>query len=297
MSEDAVERAALLLLTLGPAEAAEVLKNLGPKEVQKLGTVMAALPAKPREEVEPVLDEAIEYVQRGAPIEPDPEQIREMLTQALGDDKASHIIARIMQGSDTAAIESLKWLDPATAADLIKNEHPQIIATILVHLEFDQAAEILKHFPERLRNEVILRIATLEGVQPLALKELNEALGNLLANAASSTKSKAMGGVRHVAEILNFAGAQLENEVIEAVREYDPDLAQKILDEMFVFENLIDMDDRSLQTVLREDLEAKGPVRVSEVEAAQKEILKIVRRLAEEGQIVLPGKGGEEGFV
>lgn len=164
MSEDAVERAALLLLTLGPAEAAEVLKNLGPKEVQKLGTVMAALPAKPREEVEPVLDEAIEYVQRGAPIEPDPEQIREMLTQVLGDDKASHIIARIMQGSDTAAIESLKWLDPATAADLIKNEHPQIIATILVHLEFDQAAEILKHFPERLRNEVILRIATLEGV-------------------------------------------------------------------------------------------------------------------------------------
>ncbi|MBI5781099.1 MAG: flagellar motor switch protein FliG [Rhodocyclales bacterium] len=332
MSEDAVQRAALLLLTLGPAEAAEVLKNLGPKEVQKLGTVMASLPAKPREAVEPVLDEAIQYVQRGAPIEPDPEKIREMLTQALGDDKASHIIARIMQGSDTAAIESLKWLDPATAADLIKNEHPQIIATILVHLEFDQAAEILRHFPERLRNEVILRIATLEGVQPLALKELNEALGNLLANAASTTKSKAMGGVRHVAEILNFTGAQLENEVIEAVREYDPELAQKILDEMFVFENLIDMDDRSLQTVLREvqndqlvialkgasqqlrekifknmsqraaemlreDLEAKGPVRVSEVEAAQKEILKIVRRLAEEGQVVLPGKGGEEGFV
>lgn len=324
----AIEKAATLLVTLGPAEAAAVLKHLGPREVQTLGMAMATLPPKPREEVEALLDEAIEHFKKGAPIEPDPEQIRQMLTQALGDDKASHIIGKILQGSDTGAIESLKWLDPGTAADLIKNEHPQIIATILVHLDYDFAGEILKRFPERLRNDVILRIATLEGVQPQALKELNEALSELLANASSS----ATGGVRHVAEILNFVGAQIETEVLDAVREYDPDLAQRIMDEMFVFDNLLEMDDRSIQTLLREvandqlvlalkgaspelrekifknmsqraaemlreDLESRGPVRVSEVEAAQKEILKVVRRLAEEGQIMLPSKGGEEGFL
>lgn len=328
----ALEKAATLLVTLGPVEAAAVLKHLGPREVQSLGMVMASLAPKPREEVEALLDEAIAHFQKGAPIEPDPEQIRQMLTQALGDDKASHILSKILQGSDTGAIESLKWLDPGTAADLIKNEHPQIIATILVHLDYDFAGEILKRFPERLRNDVILRIATLEGVQPQALKELNEALSELLANASSGTKGKAAGGVRHVAEILNFVGAQIETEVLDAVREYDPDLAQRIMDEMFVFDNLLDMDDRSIQTLLREvandqlvlalkgaspelrekifknmsqraaemlreDLESRGPVRVSEVEAAQKEILKVVRRLAEEGQVMLPSKGGEEGFL
>ncbi len=331
-NKQAVEKAALLLLTLGPTEAAAVLKHLGPREVQSLGLTMAALPPKPREEVEALLDEAIEHFKKGAPIEPDPEQIRQMLTQALGDDKASHIIGKILQGSDTAAIESLKWLDPGTAADLIKNEHPQIIATILVHLDFDFAAEILKRFPERLRNDVILRIATLESVQPLALKELNEALSELLANATTGAKGKIAGGARTVAEILNFVGSQIETEVLDAIREYDPDLAQRIMDEMFVFDNLLEMDDRSVQTLLREvsndqlvialkgasaelrekifknmsqraaemlreDLESRGPVKVSEVEAAQKEILKIVRRLAEEGQVMLPSKGGEEGFL
>ncbi len=331
-NKQAVEKAALLLLTLGPSEAAAVLKHLGPREVQSLGLTMAALPPKPREEVEALLDEAIEHFKKGAPIEPDPEQIRQMLTQALGDDKASHIIGKILQGSDTAAIESLKWLDPGTAADLIKNEHPQIIATILVHLDFDFAAEILKRFPERLRNDVILRIATLESVQPLALKELNEALSELLANATTGAKGKIAGGARTVAEILNFVGSQIETEVLDAIREYDPDLAQRIMDEMFVFDNLLEMDDRSVQTLLREvsndqlvialkgasaelrekifknmsqraaemlreDLESRGPVKVSEVEAAQKEILKIVRRLAEEGQVMLPSKGGEEGFL
>jgi flagellar motor switch protein FliG len=236
-----------------------------------------------------------------------------------------------MQGSDTAGIESLKWMDAATAADLIRNEHPQIIATILVHLEFDQAGEILKQFTDRLRNDVLLRIATLDGVQPVALRELNEALTRML-SGTSSIKKAAMGGVRHAAEILNFVGAAAETAVLDNVREYDPDLAQKILDEMFVFENIMDIDDRGIQTLLREvqsdslvtalkgaapdlrekifknmsqraaemlreDLEAKGPVRLSEVEAEQKEILKTVRRLAEEGQIMLGGKGGDDAFI
>jgi flagellar motor switch protein FliG len=329
--EEGTEKGALLLLTLGSDEAAEVLKFLGPKEVQKLGMAMASLPAQQRTHVEEVLDELEAHYGKGAPVEADEAQIRDMLTKALGDERAGHIIARVLQGSDTAGIESLKWMDSATAADLIKNEHPQIIATILVHLEFDQAGEILKQFPDRLRNDVILRIATLDGVQPTALKELNEALNRMLAGA-SSVKKASMGGVRHAAEILNFVGAAAETAVLDNVREYDPDLAQKILDEMFVFENIMDIDDRGIQTLLREvqsdslvtalkgaapelrekifknmsqragemlreDLEAKGPVRLSEVEAEQKEILKIVRRLAEEGQIMLGGKGGDDAFV
>jgi flagellar motor switch protein FliG len=223
-------------------------------------------------------------------------------------------------------------MDPVTAADLIRNEHPQIIATILVHLEFDHAGEILKLFTERLRNDVILRIATLDGVQPTALRELNEALTRVLSGAAANTKKTAMGGVRHAAEILNFVGQAAETAIIDNVREYDADLAQKILDEMFVFENLLDVDDRGIQLLLREiqsdslivalkgappelrekifknmsqraaemlreDLEAKGPVRLSEVENEQKEILKIARRLAEEGQIQLGGGGEGDAFV
>lgn len=329
--EEGIDKSALLLLTLGPNEASEVLKHLGPREVQKLGMAMASMPPQPRSKVEAVLDELEAHYAKGAPIEANEAHIREMLTKALGDDRAAHILARIMNGSDTAGIESLKWMDAATAADLIRNEHPQIIATILVHLEFDQAGEILKHFSDRLRNDVILRIATLDGVQPIALRELNDTLTQMLAGATTSKKA-AMGGVRHAAEILNFVGAAQETAMLDNVREYDPDLAQKIIDEMFVFENIMDIDNRGIQTLLREvqsdslvialkgaapelrekifqnmsqraaemlreDLEAKGPVRLSEVEAEQKEILKTVRRLAEEGQIMLGGKGSDDAFV
>ncbi len=329
--ENGIEKSALLLLTLGSDAASEVLKHLGPREVQKLGVAMANMPPQPRERVEKVIAEVETKFSEGAPIEPNEDEIRAMLTKALGDERASHIIARIMNGSDTAGIESLKWLDAGTAADLIKNEHPQIIATILVHLEFDQAGEILKLFPERLRNDVVLRIATLDGVQPIAIKELNDSLTSMLAGAAS-VKKASMGGVRHAADILNFIGAAAETAVLDSVREYDAELAQRIVDEMFVFENIMDIDDRGIQTMLREvqsdslvialkgaapelrekifknmsqragemlreDLEAKGPVRLSEVEAEQKEILKTVRRLAEEGQIMLGGKGGDDAFV
>ena len=330
-SDDGLERSALLLMTLGTDEAAEVLKMLGPREVQKLGAAMAAMPSQGRDKVEAVLDLLDAHALKGKPVEADHEQIKAMLTKALGDERAGHLISRVLQGSDTAGIESLKWMDAATAADLIKNEHPQIIATILVHLEYDQAGEILKNFPDRLRNDVVLRIATLDGVQPAALKELNDALTRML-SGATNVKKAAMGGIRHAAEILNFVGSAAETATIDNVREYDPDLAQKILDEMFVFENLMDVDDRGIQSVLREvqsdsliialkgappelrekifknmsqraaemlrdDLESKGPVRLSEVEAEQKESLKIVRRLAEEGTLVLGGKGGDDAFL
>lgn len=327
-NEDGIMKSAMLLLTLGEDEAAEVLKHLGPREVQKLGAAMASLKSVPRDKVEAVVDEFYEETQRGAPVTADEEYIRGMLTKALGDDRAANLISRILQGGDTAGIESLKWMDAATVAELIKNEHPQIIATIMVHLEFDHAGEILKHFTDRLRNDVLLRIATLDGVQPTALQELNDALTRILSGSANIKKT-AMGGVRTAAEILNFVGTAHETAIIDNVREYDPDLAQKIIDEMFVFENLIDVDDRGVQLLLREiqseslilalkganeamrekvfknmsqraaemlreDLESKGPVRLSEVEREQKEILKIARRLADEGQIQLGGKGEDE---
>jgi flagellar motor switch protein FliG len=330
--DEGIEKSAMLLLSLGEDEAAEILKHLGPREVQKLGHAMAQMKAVPRDKIEPVLDELESHTAKGSPVSVDEGMIRSMLTKALGDDRAANLISRILQGGDTAGIESLKWMDAATVAELIKNEHPQIIATILVHLEFDHAGDILKHFSERLRNDVVLRIATLDGVQPEALRELNDALKRLLAGAPGNTTTTAMGGIRHAAEILNFVGQAAETSIVDNVREYDPDLAQKILDEMFVFENLLDVDDRGIQLLLREiqsdslilalkgsspelrdkifknmsqraaemlkeDLEAKGPVRLSEVEAEQKEILKIARRLADEGQIVLGGKGGEDQMI
>lgn len=328
-ADDGVEKSAILLLSLGEEHAAEVLKQLGPKEVQKLGHAMALLKSVPRTRVEEVLSEFQSTAREATAVYVDTDAyIRSVLTKALGDDKASNLISRILQGGDTAGIEGLKWMDAPTAADLIKNEHPQIIATILVHLEPDQGSEILNHFTERLRNDVVLRIATLEGIQPSALKELNDVMLRLLSGSANIKKA-AMGGVRTVAEILNFIGTANETSVVDSIREYDPELAQKILDEMFVFENLLDIDDRGIQLLLREiqsdslilalkgateplrekifknmsqraaemlreDLESRGPVRLSEVEGEQKEILKIVRRLADEGQIVLGGAGGEQ---
>jgi flagellar motor switch protein FliG len=327
-ADEGMNKAALLLLSLGPDEAAEVLKHMSPREVQKLGMAMTKLQPQPREVIEALINEVAIYVVKASPVQADDDKIRQMLTLALGDERAANLLSRVLQGSDTAGIESLKWMDAGTAADLIKNEHPQIIATILVHLEFDHAGEILKHFTERQRNDVLLRIATLDGVQPGALKELNEALTRVL-SGSTQLKKTAIGGVRHAAEILNFVGSTAETAILDNVREYDPDLAQRILDEMFVFDNLIDVDDRGIQTILREvqsdqliialkgaspdmrekvfknmsqraaeslreDLDSKGPVRLSEVESAQKEILKVARRLAEEGQIVIGGKGGDD---
>ena len=330
MAADAdIEKTAILLITLGADHASEVLKHLGPKEVQKLGHAMAALHSVPRTKVAEVIAEFQQKAAESAAVNIDTDAyVRSVMTKALGDDKAANLLSRILQSSDTNGIESLKWMDAPTVADLIRNEHPQIIATILVHLAHDHASDILNQFTDRLRNDVVLRIATLEGIQPEALKELNDVMLRLLSGSANIKKS-AMGGIRSVAEILNYMGTANETTVLDSIREYDPDLAQRILDEMFVFENLLDLDDRGVQLLLREiqsdslilamkgaseplrekifknmsqrasemlreDLESRGPVRLSEVEGEQKEILKIVRRLADEGQIVLGGAGGEE---
>jgi flagellar motor switch protein FliG len=328
MDDEGLERGAILLLSLGEEGASEVFKHLGPREVQKLGAAMSNLKNVTREKVEQVLSAFRTRAEEKSPLGLNSrEYLRTVLTNALGDDKAGNLIDRIMVGGDTSGIEGLKWMDSVAVAELIANEHPQIIATILVHLDRDQASEVLKQLSERVRNDVVLRIATLDGIQPSALRELNDVLTKLL-SGNNNLKKSPMGGVRAAAEILNFMSGTIEGTVMESVKEYDADLAQKILDEMFVFQNILDIDDRGIQLLMREiqseslivalkgsseelrekifknmsqraaemlrdDLDAKGPVRLSEVEAEQKEILKVVRRLAEEGQIVLGGKGDD----
>lgn len=331
MSESGVNRSAILLFSLGQEAAVEVFKYLGPKEVQKISLAMAAINNLSHDQIDQVIGQFREECTMRASIGASDEYLRNVLIEALGPDKAANLLDKIMQGNDHSGIESLKWMDPSSASDLIRNEHPQIIATILVHLDPDLSSSILSFFPDRLRNEVLIRTATLEGVQPQALRELNDVLTQLL-SGSDRVKKSAAGGIALTAEILNFMGTNVESSALNYIREYDPELAQRIQDKMFVFENLLDIDDRSVQTILREvqtdslvialkgtsqdlkdkifhnmsqraaemlkdDLEAKGPVKLSEVEAEQKEILKIVRKLADDGQIVLGSKSGEEGLV
>ena len=327
-----IQNAAVLMLALGEEGAAEVMKYLGPREVQKLGEAMTSMKAIPQERVAQVLNEFSEVAASNSTLGLDSDEyIRSVLTKALGDDKASSLINRILGGTgDASGIESLKWMDGESVADLIHNEHPQTIATILVHLESDQACEILGFFTERLRNDVLLRIATLNGVQPTALRELNDVLAKLLSGGGAA-KKQSMGGTRVAADILNYMSGNNESSAMEYLKNYDPDMAQKIMDEMFVFENVLEIDDRGIQLILREvqsdslivalkganeelrekifknmsqraaemmreDLESKGPVKLSEVEAQQREILTVIRRLADEGQLTLGAKG-EEAYV
>ncbi|MFC7410967.1 MULTISPECIES: flagellar motor switch protein FliG [Hydrogenophaga] len=330
-TEQGLQDAAIFLMSLGEEEAAEVFKHLSPKEVQRLGETIARMRAVTKEKVDQVIEKFThEAASQSLLVSDTDNYVRSVLRRALGDDKASLLIDRILQGGDVSGIESLKWMDPASVAELLRNEHPQILAAILVHLDFEQSAGVLKNFTERMRNEVMLRIATLEGIQPAALKDLNEVLYKVLAGGDKIRKSS-LGGVKAAAEIINLMGTSLEASVIDSIRENDGDLAQKIMDKMFTFEDLLKLDNKAIQLVLkevssdtlvialkgasaelkekiltnmssraaeslREDLETRGPVRLSEVEAQQKDILKLVRRLSDEGQIMLAG-GGDDSFV
>ena len=329
---DGLQDAAILMMSLGEEEAAQVFKHLSPKEVQKLGEAIAKTKVVTRERVDEVVDRFTGIAAAHSLLVSDSgDYVRSVLKRALGDDKATLLIDRILQGGDVSGIESLKWMDPQSVAELLRNEHPQIVAAILVHLDFDQAADVMKHFTERQRSEVMLRVATMEGIQPSALKDLNEVLFHVLAGGDKVRKSS-LGGIKTAAEMINLMGSAIEGTVIESIRNHDPDLAQKIMDKMFVFDDVMKLDDKAIQMVLkevasdvlivalkgaqpelkekflanmssraaetlREDLESRGPMRLSEVEAQQKEILKIVRRLADEGTIVIGGGGGDDAMV
>jgi len=242
--EEGLENAAILLMSLGEFEAAEVFKHLSPKEVQRLGETIARMKAVSRERVDAVIDDFDRLASSESLLVADSnEYVKAVLRKALGEDKANLLIDRILQGSDVTGIESLKWMDPQSVAELLRNEHPQIVAAILVHLEFDQAADVLKLFTERQRNEVMVRIATLDGIQPTALRDLNEVMSKVL-SGGDRTKKSSLGGVKAAAEILNMLGTAVETAVLDFVREADNDLAQKIMDNMFTFDDVEKIDDR-----------------------------------------------------
>jgi len=329
--DDGLESAAILLMTLGEEQAAEVFRHLAPRDVQRLGETITRMKVVPRERVDAVMARFEKQAGSDSALVADNNAyVKSVLRRALGEDKAALLIDRIVQGSDVAGIDNLKWMDPAAVAELMRNEHPQIVAAILVHLDAEQTAAVLRLFGDRQRNEVMVRIATLDGIQPAALQDLNEVMSQVLAGGQRARRAS-LGGAKIAAEILNMMGGAIETSVLDFVREADNDLAQRILDNMFVFDDLEKVDDKGIQALmrevqseslvialkgatpalrekiyknmstraaetLREDLESRGPVRLSEVEAEQKEMLKIVRRLADEGQIVLGG-GGDDDFV
>ena len=329
--DSGAEDAAILLMSLGEEGAAAVFKHLSPKEVQKVGETIARMRSVPRDRVDGVLERfGTLAASQSMLVADNDEYVRSVLRKALGDEKAELLLDRIMQSGDVSGIESLKWMEPNAVAELLRNEHPQIAAAILVHLDFDQASAVLKCFAERQRNVVLLRVATLDGIQPSALKDLNDVMSRVIAGGDRLRKS-ALGGVKTAAEIINLLGASVETSVLDFMRDADNELAQRIMDNMFSFDDLVKIDDKGIQALLkeiqteslvialkgatpelrekifanmstraaetlREDLESRGPVRVSEVEAEQKELLKVVRRLADEGQIVIGG-GGDDEFV
>jgi flagellar motor switch protein FliG len=317
-------------MSLGEEDAAEVFRHLAPKEVQRLGETIAKMKSVSHEKVDGVLERFTMVASEHSILVADnDEYVRSVLRKALGDDKANLLIDRILQGSDISGIESLKWMDASSVAELLRNEHPQIVAAILVHLDHDQASSVLKCFPDRQRNEVLVRVATLDGIQPAALKDLNEVMSKVLAGGDKMRKAS-LGGVKAAAEIINLLGSAVETAVLDFIREADNELAQKIMDNMFTFDDLDKLDDKGFQALLkevqseslvialkahaelrerifknmstraaetlREDLESRGPVRLSEVESEQKEMLKTVRRLVDEGQIVM-ATGASDEFV
>lgn len=334
MAEGAVklkgtDRAAIFLLSLGDDVASSVLKHMTPKEVQKLGMAMASQSNVTSDTIKGVMENFVETYEQQTAIGVGAEDyIRNMLVKALGNEKAEGMIDRVLHGANTRGLEALKWMDPRAVADVIGIEHPQIIAIVLSYLEPDQAAEVLGILDSKLRTDVVLRMATLEGIQPSALNELNDVLERNF-SSSGGTKSSRVGGVKVTANILNLMDASMENEIIESVKSVDESLAQQIEDLMFVFDDLVGLDDRSMQTLLREvstdtlvialkgaeenlkdkifanmskraaemlrdDLEVRGPVKVSEMEGAQKEILLVARKLSEAGEISLGGQGGEQ---
>lgn len=321
-----VEQAAILLMTLGETDAAEVLKHMGPKEVQRVGAAMSTLANIEQDQVHTVMANFMEQVRdlTGLGVGAD-NYIRNMLVTALGEDKANGLIDRILLGGNTTGLDTLKWMEPRSVADIIRNEHPQIQAIVIAYLDSDQSAEIMTYFSDTVRLDIMMRVSSLDTIQPSALQELNDILEKQFSgNAGSQTTT--MGGYKCAAEIVNNLDSGIASELLESIKEMDEDTGNQIQDLMFVFDNLRDVDDRGIQALLREvssellilalkgadndlqekifsnmssraaellrdDLETKGPVKVSEVEGAQKEILVIARRMADAGEIALGGSG------
>lgn len=324
-----VDRAAIFLLSLGEEAASEVLRYIGPKEVHKISTAMANMSKISREQVNEILVEFNEIVGNETALGVgNKDYLKKVLVKALGEDRAGSIIDRVLMGENVSGLEQLKWMDPRAITEIIKLEHPQIISVVLSYLDSELSAEVLSLLPENVRADIVMRIATLDRLQPSALLELNRVIEKQFAGN-DHVKSSSVGGIKTAAEMLNMMDPSTEALIIDQVSEVDAEMAENIQDLMFVFDDLSNVDDRGIQMLLREissetlvialkgsddaiknkvfnnmskrasemlreDLEAKGPVRLSDVEAAQKEILTVARRMEESGEISLSGKSAEE---
>jgi flagellar motor switch protein FliG len=329
LDEAGLEDSAILLMSLGEEEAAAVFRHLSPREVQSLGATIARMTSVPKDRLDAVLAKFTTLAQgRSALVADTGSYVKNVLRKALDEDKANLLIDRILQNGDISGIEGLKWMDSASIGEMLRHEHPQIVAAVLVHLDTEQASAVLKTFGERQRNEVLVRIATLDGIQPSALKDLSEVMGRMV-SGGEQARMAPLGGVKTAAEMINLMGTAIETAALDYIRETDNDLAQRVMDNLFTFDDLMNVDDRGIQALLkevqseslvialkgakpelrervmknmstraaetlREELDARGPVRVAEVEAEQKELLKVVRRLAEEGQLVIGGGSGDD---
>lgn len=329
LSLTGTQKSAILMMLLGEDGAAEILRNLSPKEAQSLGSAMYSVKDIDQETVNHVLNEFLSIVRQQTGLGfGSGNYIKNVFTKALGDDKAESVLTRITPSSSEKPIELLEWMDARSIAELISAEHTQIISLVLSYLEYDLAAEVLSLLPVELQPEIVTRIATLETVQPDALRNLQEVLQKKF-KENSSVKATKIGGVEAAAKIMNFSDTAIEKKILETIKENDGDLLLAIQDRMFIFDNLILSDERALQTLLREieeevlalalkgsdevlrdkllscmskraasnikdEIEVMGPVRLSEVQEAQKTIVSVARKLSDEGKIVLAGSGGEE---
>lgn len=318
-----IERSAVLLLSIGEDDAGEIMRHMSPKEVQAVGEAMATIGGVNKDQVSEILDEFAESIGEHTSLGVGSEDyLRNVLTNALGGDKAEALLDRILMGRNSKGLDALKWMEPRAVADIIRLEHPQIISIVLSYLEADRAADVLSALPENMRVDVVMRIASLDGIQPSAINELDDMLEQQFSGNSENIKTSSVGGLKAAANLMNYLEPGVENEIMEIVKEADMEMAEGIQDLMFVFDNLVDIDDRGIQALMREtqseilitalkgadssvkdkilknmskraaemledDLENKGPVKLSEVENAQKEILAIARRMADAGEINL----------
>ena len=322
------DRAAVLLLLLGEQEAANIIKYMDPKEVQRIGAAMVSAADMSQEAVNFVLDEFVSTLKNQSSLGlGTSDYVEDVLRRALGEDKAASVMGRILPGQASKGLDILKWMDARAIADMVRNEHPQVIAIILSVLEFEVAADVLQFLPQAVRPEIMQRVAALETVQPAAMLELESIMKKQFSNN-SSARSSSVGGVKQAAKIMNFVKVDMESQIMEGLSNLDEDIMLQIQDNMFTFENLVDVDNRAIQTIMRnvdqdllmtalkgasefvkekffdnmssrarvmfiDDMEAKGPLRISDVEEAQKNIMRTARKLSDAGELVLAGRGDD----
>jgi flagellar motor switch protein FliG len=322
------QRAAVLMLLLGEQQAAEILRYLNPREVQALGGAMMSVADLSQEAVNVVLDEFVATLKKQTSLGLGTgDYVEKVFRRALGEDKALSVLSRIMPGQGSKGLEILKWMDARSIADMIRGEHPQVIAIILSVLEYDVSADVLNFLEPESRPEILQRVASLDTVQPTAMDELEEIMKKQF-SSSSSAKSSSFGGVKAAAKIMNFVKVDLESSIMGGLEQLDADLMQKIQDNMFTFENLAAVDNRAIQVLMRnvepdllmtalkgapeyvkdkffdnmssrarvmfiDEMEAKGPLRLTDVEEAQKLIMRTARKLSDKGELVLAGRGDD----